>query len=164
VLKLIIATRGSMPSTRADAALWMAMSARSPASGMNRPGDQAVDLAPLEHHRADRDRVGQMLAGHILGPAFVPAQLDQRGDVALGDGTRIDHRDALGQVQAELRGLGGHLAGGAEQQAASDAAFGTRDRGPDGPGLGPLRQDDQRVSGPGQLGQLIAERRRAQPP
>ena len=33
VLKLIIATRGSMPKARADAALWMAMSARSSASG-----------------------------------------------------------------------------------------------------------------------------------
>ena len=33
VLKLIIATRGSMPNIRADAALWMAMSARSSASG-----------------------------------------------------------------------------------------------------------------------------------
>ena len=33
MLKLIIATRGSMPKARADAALWMAMSARSSASG-----------------------------------------------------------------------------------------------------------------------------------
>jgi hypothetical protein len=33
VLKLIIATRGWMPNNRADAALWMAMSARSSASG-----------------------------------------------------------------------------------------------------------------------------------
>ena len=33
MLKLIIATRGSMPNARAEAALWMAMSARSAASG-----------------------------------------------------------------------------------------------------------------------------------
>jgi hypothetical protein len=33
VLKLIIATRGSMPKALADAALWMAMSARSFAPG-----------------------------------------------------------------------------------------------------------------------------------
>jgi len=33
VLKLIIATRGSMPKARAEAALWMAMSARSSAPG-----------------------------------------------------------------------------------------------------------------------------------
>ena len=33
VLKLIMATRGSMPKARAEAALWMAMSARSSASG-----------------------------------------------------------------------------------------------------------------------------------
>lgn len=33
VLKLIIATRGSMPKARADAALWMATSARSLALG-----------------------------------------------------------------------------------------------------------------------------------
>ena len=33
VLKLIMATRGSMPNARADAALWMAMSASSSASG-----------------------------------------------------------------------------------------------------------------------------------
>jgi hypothetical protein len=33
VLKLIIATRGSTPKARADTELWMAMSARSSASG-----------------------------------------------------------------------------------------------------------------------------------
>jgi hypothetical protein len=33
VLKLIVATRGSMPKARAEAALWMAMSARSSALG-----------------------------------------------------------------------------------------------------------------------------------
>jgi NAD(P)-dependent dehydrogenase (short-subunit alcohol dehydrogenase family) len=67
-------------------------------------GDQAVDLAQPEHHHADRHRVGQVLAGHVLGPALVPAQLGQRGDVTLGDGLRIQHRDALGQPQAEPPG------------------------------------------------------------
>ena len=33
VLKLIIATRGSIPNARAEPALWIAMSARSSASG-----------------------------------------------------------------------------------------------------------------------------------
>src|SRR5437763_10076985 len=49
----------------------------------------------------------RVLAGPLLGPAFVPAQLGQRLDVALGDGLRIQHRDALGQPQAEAPGLGG---------------------------------------------------------
>ena len=130
MLKLIIATRGSMPKARAESALWMAMSASSSAVGLGlmaqspkmttwsgrhmkkiedtswQPGlvpricsagrtvaavvcdrarDQAVDLALSEHHGADRDRVGEVLAGHLLGPALVPPQLGQRGHVALGD-------------------------------------------------------------------------------
>ena len=34
-------------------------------------GDQAVHLALLEHHGAERDRVGEMIASHLLGPAAV---------------------------------------------------------------------------------------------
>jgi hypothetical protein len=115
---------------------------------MHRPGYQAVDLAPLEHHRADRDRVGQVLACHLLGPAFVPAKIDQQGNVALGDGTRIDHRDVLGQVQAELQTWAATRRGPSGRASVPRSAHRPQ---PGWSGLGPLRQDDQRVSGSGQL-------------
>ena len=131
---------------------------------MHRTGDQAVDLALLEHHGADRDRVGEVLAGDVLGPALVPPQLGQRGDVALGDIPRVHGGDAAGQPQPEAPGLRGHLIGRAQQQAAGDAAFGARHGGLHGARFGALRHDDERVGGTGPLDQLVAERGGAGPP
>src|SRR6266568_3714351 len=111
--------------------------------GVHRAGHQAVHLALPEHHGADRDRVGEMLAGHLLGPALVPPQFGQRGDVALGDGPRVQDGDAGRQPQPDVPGLRGHLVRGAEQQAAGDAAVGALDRGVQGPGFGAFGQDDE---------------------
>ena len=149
MLKLIIATRGSMPKARAEAALWMAMSARPSApgsgvdgavavddhlvgqahekhrrhqaaarlgaqdlqrgadsirGGVHRAGHQAVHFALLEHHGADRDRVAETLARHLLGPPAMPPQPGQRADVALGYGLGVEHGDAVRQLQPETPG------------------------------------------------------------
>ena len=79
--------------------------------------------------------VGQVLAGHLHAPALGPPQLRQRGDVALGDGSRVHDGDAAGQAQPDVPGLRGDLVRRAQQQATDDAAFGARDRA--GPGRGP---------------------------
>ncbi len=116
-----------------------------------RAGHQAVNLALPEHHGADRDRVGEMLAGDLLGPALVPPQLGQRGDEPLGGGPRVQDADPLGQPQAQVPGLRGHLVRGTEQQAAGDAAAGAVGRGAERAGFGALGQDDERVDGAGLL-------------
>src|SRR5260370_6081938 len=136
-----------------------AMAAASYCSGPS----TAVDLALPEHHGADRDRVGEMLAGDLLGPALVPPQLGQRGDEPLGGGPRVQHADPLGQPQAQVPGLRGHLVRGTEQQAAGDAAAGAVGRGAERAGFGALGQDDERIGGPGLLHQLVAERGGGEP-
>ena len=74
-------------------------------------------------HRSGTGWVGQVLAGHVLAPAFVPAQLDQRGDVV----DDIRERRALTATIAVIRiRLTAYCA---EEAAALSAVLGYRQRG-----------------------------------
>ena len=130
---------------------------------MDRARDQAVDLALLEHHGADHDGVGEVIACHLLGPGFVPPQLGQRGDVALGDSPGVDHGDAVGQSQPEAAGQPGDLVRRSQQHAAGDAALGARDRGLHDARLGAFGQYHARAGGAGELDQMEAEGGGAEP-
>ena len=130
---------------------------------MDRARDHAVDLALLEHHGADHDRIGEVIAGDLLGPAFVPPQLGQRGDVALGDGLGVDHGDAVGQLQPEAAGQPGNLVRRSQQHAAGDASLRARDRGLHDAMLGAFGQHHARVGGAGELDQMEAEGGGAEP-
>src|SRR5580658_2597870 len=125
--------------------------------GVDRSGDHAVDLALLEHHGADHDGVGEMIACYLLGPAFVPSQLGQRADVTLGDGPGVDHGDAAGQSQPEAAGQLGDLVRRSQQYAAGNASLRARDRGLHDARLGSFGQHHTRVGGAGELDQLEAE-------
>ena len=130
---------------------------------MDRAGHHAVHFTLLEHHRADHDRIAEVLACDLLGPATVLPKLSQRGDVALGDALGVDHRDAVGQPQPEAAGQPSDLVWRSQQHAAGDAPLRARDRGLHDARLGALGQDDTRVGGASQLDQPVPEGGRAQP-
>src|ERR1019366_4935332 len=131
--------------------------------GVDRARNQAVHFTLPEHHGADRDWVGEVIACHFFGPAAVPPQLSQRSDVALGDSLGLDHGDAVGQLKPEAAGQPGHLVWWPQQNAAGDTSLRARDRGLQDPWLSAFRQDHARAGGAGLLDQVVAEGGGAEP-
>ena len=129
---------------------------------MHGAGNQTVHFATLQHHGAQHHVVFQLFAGDHFGHALVLAQLDQTRHIALAYFQRVDDLDAIGQYHTLLFGDATDLFRVAQQHRTGDATLGTDGGSLDGARLFPFRQHDALVGLTGQLGQLIAERRRAQ--